>query len=234
MLPIRDTYPSASPPVMTWTIVVVNCVVFYFVTTLAIPDRETLVHVFGFIPGQFAQARGAWPILVESSSIVSSLFLHASWPHLIGNMWVMLIFADNVEDAMGHWKFLIFYFLMGAIACLTEVVLNFDPHTPTIGASGAIAGVLGAYGVLFPSSRIITLIPIIIIPWFVEISAWFYLGVWFLIQFIGCVHPAANAGEVSVAWWAHIGGFIGGALLAKIFVSAEGKRTIYPDQYRPW
>ncbi|MBS1991675.1 MAG: rhomboid family intramembrane serine protease [Cyanobacteria bacterium SZAS LIN-3] len=240
MLPIRDTYPSASPPVMTWTIMVINCLVFYVVNFSPLPQREMIVHLFGFIPAQFIGARGFWPVLAESISIVSSLFLHASWAHLIGNLWFMAIFADNVEDVMGHWKFLLFYLLMGALGCGTLLVFDPGSHIPTIGASGAIAGVLGAYGVLFPESRIITLVPIIIIPWLIEISAWFYLGVWFLVQVIGCIHPyvigGVNGGveAASVAWGAHIGGFLAGALLARVFAWGAQKPATHLDQYHPW
>lgn len=232
MLPIRDTYPSSSPAIVTWLIVLANVLVFWFETSLPKHELDLFVSNFGFTPGLFLESGDLGERLFENFTILSSMFIHGSLAHLIGNMWMLAIFADNIEDAMGHFRFFVFYILVGTLACLSQAVFVVDPNTPTIGASGAIAGVLGAYCVLYPESKIITLIPILIVPWFVEISAWFFLVVWFLAQFVSGLHPSGDG--ATVAWWAHVGGFLAGVFLVKLFVRSKPRYNVYPDQYQPW
>lgn len=232
MLPIRDTYPSHSPAIVTWAIVLANVLVFCFESSLDKSELELFVRSFGFTPALFLAPGDFGEHLFENFTIFTSMFMHGSLAHLIGNMWMLVIFADNIEDAMGHFRFFIFYLLMGTVACLSQAVFIGDPNTPTIGASGAIAGVLGAYCVLFPQSKIITLIPILIFPWFVEISAWFFLVVWFIVQISSGLHPDSDG--ASVAWWAHVGGFIAGVGMVHLFVRRKPKINVYLDQYQPW
>jgi hypothetical protein len=142
------------------------------------------------------------------------MFLHGGFMHLIGNMWSLYIFGDNVEDRLGSARYIAFYLLCGLASGLTHLLLNAHSNIPTIGASGAIAGVMGAYFVLYPRSRILTLIPIIFIPWFVEIPAFFFLGIWFVLQFLNAAGSSGQAG--GIAWWAHIGGFVFGILFLKL------------------
>jgi membrane associated rhomboid family serine protease len=151
-------------------------------------------------------------------------------------MLALYIFGDNIEDRMGHGGYLAFYLLCGLAAGLTHVWFNPTSELPTIGASGAISGVLGAYLVLFPSAQVITLVPIFFLPWFVEIPALVYLGVWFLSQlFSGALAIATGAQEFGgVAWWAHAGGFIAGVLLVGLFVRRRSVRRVYVDEYWPW
>lgn len=135
--------------------------------------------------------------------------------HILGNMWFLYIFGDNVEDSLGHLRFFLFYILCGLLSGLSHFLLNFYSNLPTIGASGAIAGVMGAYFILHPKSKILTLVPIIIIPFFFEIPAYFFIGVWFILQFISAT--ASHADVSGIAWWAHIGGFLFGIILLKLF-----------------
>ena len=153
-------------------------------------------------------------------SFVSFMFLHGGFWHLLGNMWSLYIFGDNVEDRLGHLRYLIFYIICGIASGLSHLVLNFNSNVPTIGASGAIAGVMGAYFILHPRARILTLIPIFFIPYFLEIPAYFFLGFWFLLQFINAAGSSGQAG--GVAWWAHIGGFVFGFIFLKIFLALPG------------
>ncbi len=135
--------------------------------------------------------------------------------HILGNMWFLYIFGDNVEDRLGPFRFFLFYILCGLLSGLSHFFLNLQSNLPTIGASGAIAGVMGAYFILHPTSRILTLVPILIIPLFFEIPAFFFIGIWFIFQFI---NATASHGEISgIAWWAHIGGFVFGIILLKVF-----------------
>jgi hypothetical protein len=145
------------------------------------------------------------------------MFLHGGFWHILGNMWFLYIFGDNVEDRLGPFRYFVFYLLCGLVSGLSQLIFNFHSNVPTIGASGAIAGVMGAYLILHPHSKILTLIPIIFIPWFIEIPAFFFLGFWFFLQFI---NAAGSHGHVSgIAWWAHIGGFVFGMACLKIFIA---------------
>src|SRR3989449_7097253 len=169
MIPIRDTIPARNPPIATWTLIIVNAVIFLLELTMATPDLEQFAHLFGIVPARFMHPEWAaavgltpgayWPFL-------TSMFLHGSGLHVLGNMWTLWIFGDNVEDRMGSGRFLGFYLLTGVIAGLTHWLTNAHSTAPTVGASGAIAGVLGAYFVLFPRSQIVVLVPIFFFPFF--------------------------------------------------------------------
>lgn len=222
MFPIRDTIPSRNTPVITVGLILVNALVFAF--ELALPEGrlEAFFYLFGIVPWRYthpvlAAAHGFpehdyWPF-------ITSMFLHGGWIHLIINMWTFWIFGDNVEDRMGPARFFLFYILCGVLSGLTHLLTNPGSTMPTIGASGAIAGVLGAYFLLFPRSRVVTLVPVFFFPLFIKVYAFVYLIFWFLAQFYsGTLSLLAPTHGGGIAWWAHIGGFVAGMALCKYFV----------------
>jgi len=218
MIPIRDTIRSRTTPFLTVGLIAVNAFVFYQELSYG-PHLDRLIEAFGFIPARFVsweQLGGAALDPQRFVPLFTSMFLHGGWAHIAGNMLYLWVFGRNVEDTFGHLRFLVFYVLCGAIAVLALAFFTPDSTVPTVGASGAIAGVLGAYFVMFPRSRIVTLVPLFFIPWFVEIPALFYLGFWFLLQLLnGSLELSTRAGMASgVAWWAHAGGFVAGILLS--------------------
>ncbi len=232
MFPLKDTIRSRSFPAVNWLLIIANVLVFILIEwPLSSRQLDRLVMTFGLVPARL--------VAVQPQAILSiftSMFMHGGWLHLISNMWALYIFGDNVEDRMGPVRYLAFYLLSGVVAALTQTWLGPSSRTPLIGASGAIAGVLGAYLILFPTSRVITLILLIFLPWFVEIPAVLYLAFWFVLQFFSGLFalqtPAAAGG---VAYWAHIGGFIWGVLLVRLFVRRPpAYHRWYPDEYRPW
>jgi len=234
MFPLKDTNPSRSAPVVTLLIIFLCVFVFVFELSLGRDGLDDFLHSYAVIPERYLQHWG----LDQAATVFSSMFLHAGWVHLTSNMWYLHVFGDNVEDRMGHFRFLIFYLVCGAAAAVLQVMFAPDSSLPMVGASGAIAGVLGAYLVLFPEARIITFIPIFLIPYFVEIPALFYLGFWFVMQFFTGIfslgvsqHVGADGG---VAWWAHVGGFVTGIVLVKIFTAGRVYHEWYPDEYQPW
>ena len=215
MIPIRDTTPSKTVPVVNNTIIAINVVIF-LVQLAQGPAQDHFVYLYGLVPAKFTDPRLAayFSGLQPYISMFTFMFLHGGFFHLLGNMWFLYIFGDNVEDRLGSARYAIFYLLCGLSSGLTHLVFNAHSNIPTIGASGAIAGVMGAYFVLYPRSRILTLIPIIFIPWFVEIPAYFFLGFWFLLQFLSAAGSSGQAG--GIAWWAHIGGFVFGIIFLKL------------------
>jgi len=219
MIPIRDTNQSKNYPVVTVLLIAVN-VLFYLVEIAQGPLQDQFVYIYGLVPARYSVPEIAshftsWQQVI---AFFSFMFLHGGFLHLLGNMWSLYIFGDNVEDRLGPVRYLIFYLLCGWASGLSHLVTNLHSDIPTIGASGAIAGVMGAYLVLFPSSRILTLIPIIFIPYFIEVPAFLFLGLWFILQFIGAAGSGGQA--TGVAWWAHIGGFVFGIILLKVFMKA--------------
>src|SRR5579862_6714978 len=227
MLPIRDDQPRYSTPWVTWFLIGLNLVIFLIESTLDPRSLNLVIHQFGVVPYHLAAFLGGssrFPLPVVVLPFFTSMFLHASWVHVIGNMWFLYIFGDNVEDWLGHFKYLVFYILTGLIAMATQVAINLHSTAPTLGASGAIAGVLGAYFILYPRARVLT--------WFfvfvVWVPAWIILGYWFALQFLsGTATALAVRGQNmgGVAFWAHVGGFVSGALLVKAF----GERKLrYP------
>ena len=206
MIPLRDVIPSRTTPYITVTIIVLNTVAWLFEVSLPHEDLNAFLAQFGVIPAYLS-----WPTLI------TSMFLHGSWMHVIGNMWSLWIFGDNVEDRVGHGRFIAFYLLCGIAAGLGQVAADPNSMLPTIGASGAIAGVMGAYIVLYPHSRVLTLLPWIFIQ-IVELPAVAVLGFWFLTQLFsaGTVAVTASTHGGGVAFAAHVVGFVAGA--AGIFV----------------
>jgi len=236
MFPIRDTIPAKNPPIATWFLILANGFVFLFELTLSPHQLEQMFYLFGLVPARFSHPAWAqwvglpiddyWPFL-------TSMFLHGGWLHIIGNMWTLWIFGDNVEDRMGPVRFLFFYLFCGFIAGLVHWLTNLDSVVPTVGASGAIAGVLGAYLFLFPFARVIVLVPVFIFPFFFEVPAVTYLGFWVLAQiFSGTLALAAGRDVGGIAWWAHVGGFVAGISLQFFFVHRGASyRRLSRDEY---
>ncbi len=235
MLPIGDTIPRRSPPITTWFIILANA--FVFLLELMLPENalKECFYLFGIVPARFTHPE--WATLVglpidDFWPLLTSMFLHGGWLHIIGNMWTLWIFGDNVEDRMGHFRFLIFYLLCGFAAGIVHIYTNANSTIPTVGASGAIAGVMGAYFYLFPRARVVVMIPVFIFPFFFEMPAVLYLGVWALTQVFSGTLALATSSEVGgIAWWAHVGGFVTGMLLQLIFVKRGDYRPRFRDEY---
>jgi membrane associated rhomboid family serine protease len=222
MIPLRDTTPTRNYPVVNTAIIGINVVVF-FIQFLQGTEINQFIYIYGLVPARYSlpQIAEYFSTGQQVFSLVSFMFLHGGFWHILGNMWSLYIFGDNVEDRLGPIRYALFYLLCGITSGLSHLILNLNSNLPTIGASGAIAGVMGAYFILHPRSKILTLIPIFFIPLFINIPAFVFLGLWFLLQFI---NAAGSHGAVSgIAWWAHIGGFIFGMLFLKLF-------SILPDR----
>ncbi|MCI0652614.1 MAG: rhomboid family intramembrane serine protease [Planctomycetes bacterium] len=223
MIPIRDTIPSRRVPLVTIALVAANVAVFIYELSIEPYAIEGFFLRHGVVPARFDGWE--WSNLFDYSPgyywpLLSSMFLHGGWAHVIGNMWTLWIFGDNVEDRMGRSRFLVFYLLMGLAAAITHCFAAAGSPVPTVGASGAVAGVLGAYFVLFPHSRVITIIPVFLMPMFVELPAVTYLLIWFVMQlFAGTLAGLTSSAVGGVAWWAHIGGFVAGAALFRLFLA---------------
>ena len=218
MIPIRDIIPSKNYPVVNNIIIGIN-VVLYLVEMAQGVNLDRFIYTYGLVPARYSvpHITSYFTITQQVISTISFMFLHGGVWHLLGNMWSLYIFGDNVEDRLGHFRYLAFYLLCGITSGLSHLFFNIHSNVPTIGASGAIAGVMGAYLILHPKSKILTLIPIIFIPWFIEIPAYFFLGFWFVMQFI---NAAGSQGGVSgIAWWAHVGGFVFGIIFLKAFLA---------------
>lgn len=213
MIPLRDTQPSYTFPFVTVAIIVLNVAAFLYEFSMDPYELNFFIAHYGVIPTRFQWA-----------DVLTSIFLHGGWMHLIGNMWFLWIYGDNVEDILDHSQYLLFYLLCGLAATMVHIAFNADSRVPTIGASGAIAGVMGAYVVKFPHSRITTLVPITIFLTTVDIPAYFILLYWFVIQFFSGVGSVGHShlSQGGVAWFAHVGGFLAGVAL--ILVMRTEKR----------
>ncbi len=211
MIPLRDVIPSRTTPYITVTIIVLNGLAWLFEVALPRDVLPEFLQVYGMVPADF-----------HAPTLITSMFLHGSWSHVLGNMWYLWIFGDNVEDRVGHSRFIVFYLLCGTAAALGQMAI--DPHStlPTIGASGAIAGMMGAYFVLYPRSRVLTLIPWIFIQ-IVELPAIVLLGFWFLMQLFsaGAIAVTASTQGGGVAFAAHVVGFLAGVSGVFVFRKRE-------------
>jgi len=218
MIPIRDTIPSKNYPVVNHTIIGINVVLYLFEMSQG-ADLNRFIYIYGLVPARYSvpQIASYFSTFQQFFSLLSFMFLHGGFFHLLGNMWFLYIFGDNIEDRLGPFRYIAFYLLCGITSGLSHLVLNLHSNMPTIGASGAVAGVMGAYLILHPHAKILTLIPIIIIPWFIEIPAFFFLGLWFVLQFLNATGTHGGAG--GIAWWAHIGGFVFGIVFLKILLA---------------
>jgi membrane associated rhomboid family serine protease len=216
MIPLRDTQRSYSRPVVTIVLIVLNAMAFFYELSL---DPWSLNHViltYGLVPDR-----------LHYVSLLTSMFLHGGWLHIIGNMWFLWIFGDNVEDVLGHGQYLLLYLVSGLAAAGTQIALSPNSTVPTIGASGAIAGVMGAYLIKFPHSRILTLVFIFFFITTVEIPAVFFLVYWFILQVfsgVGSVATSNLSNQGGVAWFAHVGGFVAGIVLIKVLPARQPYR----------
>ena len=227
MLPIRDDQPRYSTPWVTRFLIALNLLIFFFEAALDSRSLNILIGQFAVVPSHVAALLAGsprYPLPVVVIPFFTSLFLHASWMHVIGNMWFLYIFGDNVEDYLGHFKYLVFYLLTGVIAMSTQIAMNLNSSVPALGASGAIAGVLGAYFVLYPRARVLTWFFVVVV-W---VPAWIILGYWFLLNFLSgtaTVLAVQRQNMGGVAFWAHVGGFVSGVLLVRLFGE---RRMRYP------
>ncbi|NIS60593.1 MAG: rhomboid family intramembrane serine protease [Proteobacteria bacterium] len=218
MIPLRDTIQSKTYPIVRNAIIGIN--VFIFLWQLAQgPHLKRVFDLYGMVPVRYSnpQISGEFTFFQQIVPFFSYMFLHGGFLHLLGNMWFLYIFGDNVEDRLGPSRFMAFYILSGVAAVLIHLATNWHSSLPTIGASGAIAGIMGAYFLLFPRSRVLTMVPIFFFPFLFELPALFFLGYWVLIQFLYASVSHGPAG--GVAWWAHIGGFIFGLATIKLFLA---------------
>jgi membrane associated rhomboid family serine protease len=222
MIPIRDDTPRFSTPFVTYFIIALNTLVFLFELTVGGQSHRalnSLMYQFGVVPLHFERALTAGSTASLAGlflPILTSMFLHASWLHIIGNMWVLWIFGDNIEDYLGHFTYLLFYLVSGFAAAVAHILLNAGSNVPSVGASGAIAGVMGAYFVLYPRARVLIWFPPI---FFFHLPAWLVLGYWFFVQFLsGAATSIADTSQTSggIAFWAHVGGFVAGIVLIKL------------------
>jgi membrane associated rhomboid family serine protease len=234
MIPIRDSTPSRTAPVVTRVLILINALVFFYELTLPDKSLENLFYMFGIVPARFTDpawasvagfpAGGWWVFLTHQ-------FLHSGWLHILSNMWMLWIFGNNVEDAMGHLRYGVFYLLSGVLAGLAQLLAQPHSQVPSLGASGAIAGVLGAYFLLYPKARVTVLVPLYFRPIFFEVPAVLYLGLWFVSQLFNGTLALASPEEVGgIAFWAHVGGFSAGMLLCRLFVRPQQRPQ--PGEYK--
>ena len=229
MIPLKNLSRRLTFPAMTLLLIIANVLVFVYQVSL--PDRaaEAFINLYGMVPARVLLAfAGQHHVSFEQAllPLCTSMFLHGGWLHILGNMWFLWIFGGQVEDRLGHFTYLVFYLICGLGSGLAQLAFSWGSKIPAIGASGAIAGVLGAYIVFFPSSRILTLVPLFIIWFTVQIPALVFIGLWFLIQFLSGVSSVGAASMGGVAWWAHVGGFLLGVLIAQFY-----RLSVGPAQY---
>lgn len=247
MIPLKDDAPRVGTPYVTYVLIALNTLVFLFEYWIGLQNRgafQAFVYQFGTVPVRlsivaFNHGYVPWNLVSDLGTryvpttaailpLFTSMFLHASWLHLIFNMWALWIFGDNVEDYLGHGVYLVFYLLCGFGAGLLHIAFNINSSIPSVGASGAIAGVMGAYFLLFPRARVLTLVPFF---WFffLWLPAWIVLGYWFVAQFLSGAATSIKArggNATGIAFWAHVGGFLVGMLLIKLF-PAKARRYHY-------
>ena len=269
MIPIRDNIPSRTTPFVNYAVIAICSLVFL----LQLQDSQSvLVERYGMIPVRVVHPdrpvemrervlvrtpagdqehvinrpladSGVSPIL----TLLTCVFLHGGWMHIIGNMWMLWIFGDNVEDRMGHLGYAVFYLFCGVAASTAHMLFDTGSAIPTIGASGAIAGVMGAYMVLYPRAQVLSIFPIFFLIQMVVLPAPVFLGIWFLMQFFQGTFAAVSVQSAGVAWWAHIGGFITGFAVARLLKRTDTARpavrvvrpgteraTSYRVRRRPW
>lgn len=223
MIPLRDNIPSSTYPYVTVGLITLNVLAFFYQLSLSGRELHLFILSYGAIPVRFFAPEAS--MVERFLPLLTSMFLHGGWVHLLGNMLYLWIFGDNVEDRLGHGRFLLFYVLCGLGAALAQIYLNPASRIPMVGASGAIAGVLGGYLLSFPHSQVLALVPIFFLLHFIQIPAFVFLIFWFLMQFMSGVASIAPTQETvgGVAWWAHIGGFVSGMALVYIFPKRKGR-----------
>lgn len=237
MFPLKDNIKAKNFPYVNIGLIGLNVIFFLYQMSYG-QKGDHLIFTFGFIPARFlAEQAQDWLDVSSFLPVLSSMFLHANLLHLVSNMWFLWIFGDNVEDCMGHGRYLGFYLLCGIASVIAQTIANPHSAIPMIGASGAISGVLGAYFLTYPRARILTLLPIFILFYFIELPAYFFLGFWFLLQFLEGSMSSLNAQQTvggGVAFWAHVGGFIAGVGLLQVFRCKDWQRPVaeFPKKIR--
>jgi membrane associated rhomboid family serine protease len=215
MIPLRVDILRTRPAICNAILIALNVIAFIYELSLSPNAGRSLVYTFGLIPSheQLILAKHGAGFVQALFPIFTSMFLHGGWMHLLGNMLFLWVFGGSVEDTLGHIQYLIFYFICGVGAGVAHIIFNWGSKIPTVGASGAISGIMGAFIVLFPRSRVTTLIPALFLFFRVRIPAILMLGYWFFLQLFSGVASVALSNEGGVAWWAHVGGFLLGAFL---------------------
>jgi membrane associated rhomboid family serine protease len=233
MFPMQNGVPSRYPPVVTWALIAINCLVFLFEISLGPEDRAWFISRFALIPARyFASYEDGTRTLADYLPFATNMFLHGGWLHLIFNMWALWVFGPAVEDRLGRIRYLLFYLVCGVLASVAHAIFNATSPVPAVGASGAISGVIGCYIHMFPFARLVVMIPILFIPFFVEVPAIVFGGIWFLTQVLqgtaGLFTPSEGGG---VAWWAHVGGFVAGFVLTPLLRRPKRSyRAYYADE----
>lgn len=221
MIPLKDSIPNVYPPVAVWAVLIANTLAFLFEQSLDPRAYYNFMHLFGVIPARYlniplGEVTGS--LFWDGLPFLSHMFLHSGWSHFLLNMWSLWIFADNVEDVMGPLRFVVFYLVCGLCAVAAHIFFHPASQVPVVGASGAIAGVMGAYFVLYPHGRVLTFIPVFILPWIIEVPSVLFLGMWFVLQFLsGMADTAVGGSGAGIAFWAHAGGFVAGVALIPLF-----------------
>ena len=215
MIPLKNLRPRTHFPTVTLALIVINFIVFFYQLTLDPRALQSFIMTYSMIPAraQLALAHSHYTLAQGFLPLFTSMFLHAGWLHIIGNMWFLWLFGPNVEDRLGHLPYLGFYLVCGLGAGIAQTLFSLGSTIPGLGASGAIAGVLGAYVVFFPSSRILTLVTLFFWWFFARLPAVLFIGLWFAVQFLSGIGSLGSAQAGGVAWWAHVGGFLLGMLL---------------------
>ncbi|MHB8525406.1 MAG: rhomboid family intramembrane serine protease [Candidatus Acidiferrales bacterium] len=229
MIPLKNLRARTHFPIVTVALIAVNFIVFFYQLTLGPHALQFFIMTYSLIPArvQLALAGSQFTLLQGLLPFFTSMFLHAGWLHILGNMWFLWLFGGNVEDRLGHAPYLGFYLLCGLGAGIAQTLFSLGSPIPSLGASGAIAGVLGAYVIFFPSSRILTLVTLFFWWFFARLPAVLFIGLWFLVQFLSGVTSLGSAASGGVAWWAHVGGFLLGMLL----VSGMRRQSNYSASY---
>ncbi len=231
MFPIGNAVPSRYPPVVTWALIAANCAVFLLQVSLSPAELEVFLLRFAVIPARYFD-----PVAYGDANLtpadfvpfVTMMFLHGGWLHLIMNMWTLWLFGPTIEDRLGRGSYLAFYLACGVAAAVVHVVFNPSSTVPALGASGAIAGVLGCFMRLFPWARVIVLVPVLFLPLFFEVPAFLFIGLWFLIQVLqGTAELLTASTGAGVAWWAHVGGFVAGLALGPLLLRSERRYRVY-------
>lgn len=224
MIPLRDDIPRVHTPWAVILVILANVGLQYFLSGQSPYVQEAILQLLGVVPARYAFPDWAAFVGFPAMGVLpffSYMFLHSGWWHVLMNMWMLWIFADNIEDVMGPLRFVAFYLLCGLAALVLHMAFNLTASAPVIGASGAVAGVMGAYIMLYPRGRVLTFIPIIIIPYIVRLPAWVFLGFWFVSQIFSGLFEQLGAPMAGIAWWAHVGGFVAGMFLVRLFMRPE-------------
>jgi len=230
MIPLKDINRSRSNPYICIFLIILNALVFFYQLSLG-RHLVKYFYAFGVVPNYFFHY-GYWDhfgLVGGAIPIFSSMFMHGGWLHFLGNMLYLWVFGDNVEDRLGHFRFLAFYLFCGIFAALLHILTNPYSTVPTVGASGAIAGILGAYLIFFPGARVLALVPILFFFQLIELPALLFLGFWFVIQFFSGALSLASQQVGGTAWWAHIGGFMAGAIYSWKYRRRNQRPRSYPD-----